>query len=153
MMAQTMIIASREQQQVPRASTTTGSSSKYSNSSSSSTSGDSAFWKFKILQLGLLDAALETTSTQSNDSNERVLSSKGGSMCRRLPMASQTTTGSAGEDDDDCGGVAMIEPEPMRSYWSWRCKQVQQMDDEIKSDPRYSEANNLYQRSFPCAHE
>ena len=99
MMAQTMIIASREQQQVPRASTTTGSSSKYSNSSSSSTSGDSAFWKFKILQLGLLDAALETTSTQSNDSNERVLSSKGGSMCRRLPMASKTTTGSAGEDD------------------------------------------------------
>ena len=135
MMAQTMIIARGEQQQSPRASTTTGSSSKYSNSSSSSTSGDSAFWKFKILQLGLLDA-LETTSTQSNDSNERVLSSKGESMCRRLPMTSQITTGSAGEDDDDCGSVAMIEPEPMRSYWSWRCKQVQQMDDEIKSDPR-----------------
>ena len=66
MMAQTMIIASREQQQLSRASTTTGSSSKYSNSSSSSTSGDSAFWKFKIMQLGLLDAALETKVTPLN---------------------------------------------------------------------------------------
>ena len=116
-------------------STTIGS---YSNSSSSSTSGDSVFWKFKMLQLGLLDE-FETTSTRPNDSTERVLSSGGEcalSSCRRLSVASQLTKGTAGEDDDN-DGVAEIKPEPMRSYWSWRCKQVQQMNDEIKSsDPR-----------------
>ena len=91
-----------------------------------------------MLQLGLLDE-FETTSTRPNDSTERVLSSVGEgalSSCRRLSDASQLTKGTAGEDDGN-GGVAEIKPEPMRSYWSWRCKQVQQMNDEIKSsDPR-----------------